>query len=64
MKSGVLWLVLVAFKKEIPLSFITGSRPEAIKSIANLPKTDGTPLLFKLAFYKGRIYATRQLKIV
>ena len=64
MKSGSSWLVVVAFKEETPLSFLTESRDEAIQAITELPETNGKPYLFKLAFYKGRIYAKRQLKII
>ena len=63
MKSGSSWLVVVAFKDSHPLSYLTESRDEAIASIKDLPKTNGKPYLFKLAFYKGRIYAKRQLKL-
>jgi len=63
MKSGVFWQVVVAFKKAAPISFMAENRAKAIEAIAKLPKTDGQPLLFKLAFFKGRIYAKRQVKI-
>jgi hypothetical protein len=64
MKSGVFWQVVISFKADPPLSWIAESRAEAVRAIQELPKSGGIPFLYKLAFYKGRIYAKRQFKIV
>lgn len=63
MKSGSFWLVVIGFPKGEPLAFVSSSREEACRAIKDLPETDGIPCLFKLGFYKGRIYAKRQIKI-
>ena len=56
-------MVVVGFAEVAPLSFLTSSREAAIKAIKDLPKTEGKPYLYKVAFYKGRIYGKRQHKI-
>jgi len=63
MKSGSGWLVVVAFPDSNPLFMIEPSREVAIESIQDLPDHTGKVYLFKLNFYKGRIYAKRQHKI-
>ena len=66
MKSGSLWLVVVGFPKANPLGIIEQSREQAVQSIKDLPdltETEGQVQLFKLSYYKKRLYAKRQVKL-
>ena len=56
-------MVLVAFPDVELSAFLVGTREEAIESIRTLPEHTGKVYLFKLAFYRGRVYAKRQHKI-
>lgn len=56
-------MVLVAFPDVEPSAFLVGTREEAIESIKTLPLHQGKVYLYKLAFYKGRVYVKRQHKI-
>ena len=61
MRSGTLWLVVIASKHAAPIALVEQSKSQAVQVLTTLPKIGNSEtLMFKLNLHRGRLYAKRQ----